>query len=70
MAHMSKLEPSILVIPNSQIETLVNKALEIVIEYLQENFAREVVDCHSPVRPVLITGVNQGANVSFRWNVS
>jgi hypothetical protein len=50
---------------------LVIKALAIVIKYLQEDFAGEVVDSHSPVRcPVLIAVVNQGANVAFRWNVS
>jgi hypothetical protein len=48
MAHMGKFEPPILVIPNSQREIL--KAPVIVIEYLQEDFAGEVVDCHSPVR--------------------
>ena len=47
---MSKLEPPILVIPNPQRGNLVIKALAIVIEYLQEDFAGEFVDCHSPVR--------------------
>jgi hypothetical protein len=49
MAYMSKLEPPILVTPNSQRGTPAND-LEIVVEYLQEDFAGEVVDCHSPVR--------------------
>jgi hypothetical protein len=48
MAYMSKFEPPILVIPNSL--RGIFEYLAIVIEYLQENFAGEVVDCHSPVR--------------------
>ena len=43
MAHMGKLEPSILVVPNTLM--LVHEALAILIEYLQEDFAGEVVDC-------------------------
>ena len=66
MAHMSKLEPPILVAPGSQD----GKALAIVIEYLQEDISREFVDGHSLFRrPDLMAGVNEGAiraNVPFR----
>ena len=66
---MSEFEPPILVIPNSQREIL--KYLVIVIEYLQEDFAGEVVDCHRPARrPVLIFRVDERTNVSFQRNVS
>ena len=59
MAHVGKLEPTVLVIPNSE---LVSEGLPVEIEYLQENFIREVMDCHgSGGRAVGITG----ATVSF-----
>jgi hypothetical protein len=50
MAHMNKLEPPILVVPNSQREISATKALTIVIEYFQEDFVGEVVECHRPTR--------------------
>ena len=51
MAHMSKLEPSVLAIP---IPELVPKTLPIDIKYLQENLDREDV-CHSWVGEELET---------------
>jgi hypothetical protein len=42
MAHMGKLEPSILVVPKSL--RLVHEVLVILILHLQEDFAGEVVE--------------------------
>ena len=50
MAHMGKLEPSVFVIPNPLRTGLVPEALTIEIEYLQEDFVGEVVDCHGSGR--------------------
>lgn len=46
MAHVGKLEPSVLAIPIPLKTAYVPKALPIKIEYLQEVFVDEVVDCH------------------------
>ena len=46
MAHVGKLEPSVLAIPIPLKTGYVPKALPIKIEYLQEDFVDEVVDCH------------------------
>jgi hypothetical protein len=64
MAHMSELEPSILVIPNPRETGLDPEAPPIYIEYFQEDHVGEVVDRHgSGRRPVMITAFT-GANVS------
>jgi hypothetical protein len=44
MAHMRKLEPPVLVIPNPLRTGLVPEALPIEIEYFQEDIVVEVVD--------------------------
>ena len=46
MAHMGKLEPAILVIPNPLRTELIAERVPIAVEYLQEDFVGEVVDCH------------------------
>jgi hypothetical protein len=50
MAHVGKFEPSVLAIPILLRTGYVPKALPIEIEYLQEDFADEAVDCHSSGR--------------------
>ena len=64
MAHMGEFEPTVLVIPNPLRTELIAKCMPIAVEYLQEDFIGEVVDCHGPGRwAVRITG----ARVSFGW---
>jgi hypothetical protein len=47
---MGKLEPSILVIPNPLRIERVAQCLPIEVEYLQEDFVGDVVDCHGSGR--------------------
>ena len=66
MAHMGKLEPSILVIPNPLRTERVAECVPIEIEYLQEDFIGDVVDCHgSGTRGA----VRINLNVSFGGNM-
>ena len=46
MAHMGKLEPPVLVIPGPLRTELVAECVPIAVEYLQEDFVGDVVDCH------------------------
>jgi hypothetical protein len=50
MAHMGKLEPSVLVIPNPLAIERVAECPPIEIEYFQEDFVGDVVDCHGSGR--------------------
>ena len=46
MAHMGELEPPVLVIPGPLRTEWVAECVPIEVEYLQEDFVGEVVDCH------------------------
>ena len=47
---MGKLEPSVLVIPNTLGTELIAECVPISIEYLQEDIAGEVFDCYGSGR--------------------
>ena len=50
MAHMGKLEPPVLVVPNPLRTELISECVPIEVEYLQEDIIGEVVDCHDSDR--------------------
>jgi hypothetical protein len=46
MAHTGKPKPPVFVIPNPLRSGMVPEALPVEIEYFQEDFVKEIVDCH------------------------